>query len=76
VTPSDETVSNGSYSLARPLFIYVNTESLAEKPHVREFVRFYLSDEGISLVPEVGYTNIAASELEESRNRLEAAIEG
>lgn len=76
VTPSDETVADGSYPLARPLFIYVNTESLAEKPQVREFVRYYLSDEGISLVPEVGYTNIAASELEDSRSRLEAAIEG
>jgi phosphate transport system substrate-binding protein len=76
VTPSDETVANGSYPLARPLFIYVNTESLAEQAPVREFLRFYLSDEGISLVPEVGYTNIAASELEESRSRLEAAIEG
>jgi phosphate transport system substrate-binding protein len=76
VTPSDATVSDGSYPLARPLFIYVSKESLAEKASVREFVRFYLSDEGIALVPEVGYTNIATAELEESRSRLEAAIGG
>ena len=76
VIPSDETVSGGSYPLARPLFIYVNTASLAEKPQVREFVRFFLSDEGIALVSDVGYTPIVGSELAESRASLEAAIGG
>ncbi len=76
VIPSDETVSDGSYPLARPLYIYVSTESLAEKPQVREFVRFYLSDAAITLVTDVGYTAIAADELAESRAALEAAIAG
>ena len=76
VIPSDETVSNGSYVLARPLFIYVSTQSLAEKPQVREFVRFFLSDEAITLVTDVGYTAIPADELAESRAALEAAIAG
>ncbi len=76
VIPSDETVAGGSYPLARPLFIYVNTASLAEKPQVREFVRFFLSDEGIALVSDVGYTPIVGSELAESRASLEAAIGG
>ena len=76
VIPSDETVSEGSYPLARPLFIYVNTASLAEQPQVREFVRFYLSDEGIALVSDVGYTPIAGGELAGSRANLEAAIGG
>ena len=31
IIPSDETVSNGSYVLARPLYIYVSTESLARE---------------------------------------------
>ncbi len=76
IIPSDATVSDGSYPLARPLFIYVSTTSLAEKPQVREFVRYYLSDAAIALVPEVGYTAIAADELAESRANLEAAIAG
>jgi phosphate transport system substrate-binding protein len=75
VTPSDETVSGGSYPLARPLFVYVSTESLA-KPQVREFMRFYLSDAGIPLVSDVGYTNIPRSELDASREVLEEAIAG
>lgn len=73
VTPSDQTVSDGSYALSRPLFVYVNPASLRE-PQVREFVRYYLTDEGMSLVPEVGYTAIPAGELEAARSELEAAI--
>ena len=76
VIPSDETVAGGEYPLSRPLFIYVNTEALTEQPQVREFVRFYLSDEGIALVPDVGYTSIVGDELAESRASLEAAILG
>ena len=76
VIPSDETVAAGEYPLARPLFIYVNIEALTEQPQVREFVRFYLSDEGIALVPDVGYTAIVGDQLAESRANLEAAILG
>jgi phosphate transport system substrate-binding protein len=76
IVPSDETVADGSYPLARPLYIYVNQQSLREKPAVREFVRFYLSDEGISLVPEVGYTAVPDEEIEETRAKLEEAIGG
>ena len=42
VAPSAETAADGSYSpLARPLFIYVNNASFADKAHVAEFVKFY-----------------------------------
>lgn len=43
VVPSSETVISGDYQpLSRPLFIYVNTNSLNEKTSLREFVEFYL----------------------------------
>jgi phosphate transport system substrate-binding protein len=43
VLPSSETVVAGEYQpLARPLFIYVNTDAMANKPGLREFVEFYL----------------------------------
>jgi phosphate transport system substrate-binding protein len=46
VAPSAETAADGSYSpLARPLFIYVNNASFAEKPQVAEFVRFYAAND-------------------------------
>jgi phosphate transport system substrate-binding protein len=59
VLPSNETVLNGQYqSLARPLFIYVNAESLEKKPGLQEFVQFYLVNaENLSKV--VGYVPLS-----------------
>jgi phosphate transport system substrate-binding protein len=54
VGPSLENVVNGSYEpLSRPVFIYV-AEKSAQKPEVKEFVEFYLS-EGVPLIQEVKY---------------------
>ena len=43
ILPSDATVLDGSYPLARPLFIYVNKEAL-KRPEVATFVKFYLDN--------------------------------
>ena len=54
VKPSPETIAADTYTpLSRPLFIYVNVESL-QKPQVLEFVKFYM-EEGAELTAEVGY---------------------
>jgi phosphate transport system substrate-binding protein len=54
VEPSLEAVIDGSYEpLSRPLFVYVR-DSAAQRPEVKEFVQFFLSD-GAALVKEVGY---------------------
>jgi phosphate transport system substrate-binding protein len=54
VAPSIENVINGTYSpLSRPLFVYVK-ESSANRPEVREFVQFMMT-QGADLVTEVGY---------------------
>src|SRR5215218_5851035 len=56
VTPSPETVQDGTYApLSRPLFVYVNADSL-QRPEVQEFIRFYLN-EAATLAPEVGYVS-------------------
>jgi phosphate transport system substrate-binding protein len=75
VTPSNETVSNGSYALSRPLYIYVSINSLQKKEQVLEFVRYYLSDEGIAMVIEVGYSNVPVDELEASRRTVEESVQ-
>jgi phosphate transport system substrate-binding protein len=50
VAPTIETVQNGSYApLSRPLYVYVNTASLA-RPAVRNFVRFMLLDSDVPLI--------------------------
>ena len=55
VSPTPETIADGSYSpFARPLFMYVNALA-SQQPHIREFVEFFLSDKGAELVEEVGY---------------------
>ncbi|WP_017316576.1 PstS family phosphate ABC transporter substrate-binding protein [Mastigocladopsis repens] len=44
VSPSTQTVENGTYQpLSRPIFIYVNAKS-AQRPEVKEFVSFYLNN--------------------------------
>ncbi|NJC87707.1 MAG: PstS family phosphate ABC transporter substrate-binding protein [Desulfuromonas sp.] len=54
VSPSPETVKNGTYQpLSRPVFIYVSAKSL-DKPEVREFIDFYLN-QAPALVPTVKY---------------------
>ena len=55
VMPTDETINNGKYApLSRPLFIYVRKDAASE-PHIAEFIRYYLSEEGQKLAAEVGY---------------------
>lgn len=45
VYPSVETVQDGSYTpLGRPLFIYVSNASYTEKPQVKAFVDFFVSN--------------------------------
>ena len=69
VGPSEETVLNGTYNpLSRPLFIYVNLQSL-EKPEVQKFVEFYLGNVE-RLTKEVHYVPLPASAYEVLRKRL------
>jgi len=65
VTPTDQTINSGQYApLSRPLFIYVNKESL-KRPEVKAFVKFYMEN-GEQLVSEVGYTRLPASVYQEN----------
>ncbi len=69
VGPSEETVLAGSYQpLARPIFIYVSTKSLA-KPEVREFVNFYLTH-GAKAAKEVQYVPLPARAYEVGKGRV------
>lgn len=60
VTPSAETVIAGTYQpLARPIFIYVNTKSMA-KPEVKKFIDFYMTS-GAKMAKEVKYVPLPAA---------------
>ena len=55
VTPTDDTINNGTYSpLSRPLFIYVAADAL-NQPHVKAFIEFYLDVANRSFISETGY---------------------
>lgn len=61
VSPNMETIQSGSYSpLSRPLFVYVNVETL-KRPEVYDFTQFILDRAGESAT-EVGYVALSAAE--------------
>lgn len=75
VTPSTETINNGTYApLSRPLFLYVSSVS-AKKPEVAAFIRFYL-DQAPTLVGETGYVALPASAYTAVKNRFEQGRTG
>ena len=56
VAPNPETIANGSYPLARPIFVYFNAESL-RRPQVRRFAAYYVANAG-RLAQQVGYVGL------------------
>jgi len=74
VTPSPETVQDGSYRpLTRPLFIYVNPAKIT--PVVESFVEFYLDQAG-TLAPDVGYVGMPDGAYDLARERFENRTTG
>jgi phosphate transport system substrate-binding protein len=63
VAPSDETISDGSYPLSRPLYIYVNAANAEENPALAPFVDFYLENMN-EFVEEGGYVTMPDDQVE------------
>lgn len=73
VEPSTETIADGSYPLARSLYIYVNKAKLSD-PAVRSFVDFYMTDEGLrTAVIESDYIPLPQRRVQETRSRWQRA---
>ena len=67
VMPTPETVQDGTYKpLSRPIFIFINNKSYAEKPQVKTFVQFYL-DKVAELAREVGYIPLSDYSTEKAK---------
>lgn len=56
VAPSAETIANGTYPLARPLFVYFNAEAL-RRPQVQRFAQYYVANAS-RLAQQVGYVGL------------------
>jgi phosphate transport system substrate-binding protein len=67
ILPDATTVADGTYPLSRPLFIYPALNRLETNPAIGPWVDFYLSDEGMANVSEVGYVALAPEDLETTR---------
>lgn len=73
IGPTFETIKSGEYTpLSRPLFLYVNTKSLA-RPDVANFLRFYLEG-GQEFVKNAKYIPLRKTLYDESKKTLEDAI--
>ncbi|MEO5626513.1 MAG: phosphate ABC transporter substrate-binding protein [Dokdonella sp.] len=72
ILPDRTSIADGSYPLARSLYLYVNRppqRALAELPAA--FIEFALSDEGQALVHQEGFVPLAADERRAQRSILE-----
>lgn len=66
VTPTTESIGDGSYPIARELFVYVNSAKAEENAAVAAFVDYYLSEQGLASVAEAGYVDLPEEELQAS----------
>jgi len=75
VSPSKETVMDGSYApLSRPVFIYVS-ETGIKKPEVSAFVRFYLQNAS-TIVTDVGYVALPEQQYKDETAKFESFVKG
>ncbi|MCB0209494.1 MAG: PstS family phosphate ABC transporter substrate-binding protein [Anaerolineae bacterium] len=73
VAPTEDSAEDGSYPLARPLFIYSDANIIAEKPQVGSFINYYLTNVDDEIL-DVGYFPASDAALDESRAHLAEAL--
>jgi phosphate transport system substrate-binding protein len=72
VAPTPATARDGTYPLARSLFIYVNRPPGGMlEPNTLEFLKLILSKEGQASVVQDGYIPLSAPQAAEERKRIE-----
>lgn len=72
VTPTAETIENGSYALSRPLLIYVNKKAAA-RPEMKAFIEFFLKNAS-TFAKEVGYVPLKESIYAETLKKFQASV--
>lgn len=73
IEPNQDSVDNGTYPLARPLFIYSTAGIMQEKPQVAAFIYFYLTNLEDNII-DIGYFPAPAADLEAAINTWKTAI--
>jgi phosphate transport system substrate-binding protein len=72
VEPNAETVDAATYPLARPLFMYTAPSVIAEKPHVADFIAYYLNNVN-AVIGDVGYFPAPMEALQGAADAIAAA---
>ncbi|MCK4543315.1 MAG: PstS family phosphate ABC transporter substrate-binding protein [Spirochaetales bacterium] len=75
IEANDASVDNGTYPLARPLFIYSSAGIMHEKPQVAAFINFYLTYVNEE-IREAGYFPAGKADLEAAKKKWMEAMEG
>jgi phosphate transport system substrate-binding protein len=75
VEPSASTVDDGTYPLARPLFIYSDAEIMRSKPQVAAFVNFFLTY-GAEEAGDVGYFPAPEARVNAAKERWVEIMDG
>jgi phosphate transport system substrate-binding protein len=75
VEASAETVDNGSYPLARPLFMYSTADIMQSKPQVAAYLAFAINN-ATEAMQAVGYFKASDSALQNARETWQSAMEG
>lgn len=68
-------VDNGTYPLARPIFIYSDAKIMNDKPQVAAFIAYYLTYVGEAL-KDVGYFPAPAADLRKAKQNWLDAVKG
>jgi phosphate transport system substrate-binding protein len=77
VAPSATTIADGSYPIARSLYLYVDAEAAEEDAAVRQYIDYFLTDFGlVDLVEEAGYVPLPVERQEDTRDRWENRTTG
>ncbi|TCT26980.1 phosphate ABC transporter substrate-binding protein (PhoT family) [Melghiribacillus thermohalophilus] len=72
VEPNSDTIQDGTYTpLSRPLFTYVNVQSLKEKEHVQDFLEFLMNGSAAKAAEQVGYVPIPEEEYQKQLEELQ-----
>lgn len=72
IEPSDQSVNEGTYPIARPLFMYTAPSVVSDKPQVAEFIAYYLNNVN-DLIGEVGYFPAPDEKLQEAADNIATA---
>ncbi len=74
VMPDAETAENGTYPLARPLFMYSDAKIMKEKPQVADFINYYLTYVNDEIL-DVGYFPASDAALQVAKDNWLAAMQ-